>query len=33
MTRRINIGDNAFTLPEPQTILGIMLNGKPNFMA
>jgi len=33
MSERINIGDNAFILPEPQTILGTMLNGKPNFMA
>ena len=33
MSERINIGDNAFILPEPQTILGTMLDGKPNFMA
>ncbi|MCJ2164339.1 MULTISPECIES: flavin reductase family protein [unclassified Pseudodesulfovibrio] len=33
MNGRINIGDNAFILPEPQTILGTMLDGKPNFMA
>ena len=33
MHQRINIGDNAFILPEPQTILGTMLDGKPNFMA
>ena len=33
MSERINIGDNAFVLPEPQTILGTMLDGKPNFMA
>lgn len=33
MEERINIGDNAFILPEPQTILGTMLDGKPNFMA
>lgn len=33
MSKRINIGNNAFVLPEPQTILGTVLNGKPNFMA
>ena len=33
MSERINIGKNAFILPEPQTILGTMLDGKPNFMA
>lgn len=33
MNERINIGNNAFILPEPQTILGTMLDGKPNFMA
>ena len=33
MSERINIGDNAFIIPEPQTILGTMLDGKPNFMA
>jgi len=33
MSERINIGDNAFILPEPQTILGTMLDGRPNFMA
>jgi len=33
MSERINIGNNAFILPEPQTILGTMLDGKPNFMA
>ncbi len=33
MSNRINIGSNAFLLPEPQNILGTMLNGKPNFMA
>lgn len=33
MSERINIGNNAFLLPEPQTILGAMLDGKPNFMA
>lgn len=33
MTERINIGANAFILPEPQTILGTMLDGRPNFMA
>lgn len=33
MGNRMNIGNNAFILPEPQTILGTMLDGKPNFMA
>ena len=33
MNKRINIGNNAFILPEPQTIVGSMLDGKPNFMA
>lgn len=33
MSERINIGDNAFIIPEPQTILGTMIGGKPNFMA
>lgn len=33
MSERINIGDNAFIIPEPQTILGTMIDGKPNFMA
>lgn len=33
MSERINIGNNAFIIPEPQTILGTMLDGKPNFMA
>jgi flavin reductase (DIM6/NTAB) family NADH-FMN oxidoreductase RutF len=33
MSERINIGNNAFILPEPQTILGTMLDGRPNFMA
>jgi len=33
MGERINIGNNAFILPEPQTILGTMLDGRPNFMA
>lgn len=33
MPQRINIGNNAFVLPEPQTIVGSMLDGKPNFMA
>ncbi|MDD3313711.1 flavin reductase family protein [Pseudodesulfovibrio sp.] len=33
MSERINIGNNAFILPEPQTILGTMLDGKANFMA
>jgi len=33
MSERINIGNNAFVLPEPQTIVGSMLEGKPNFMA
>ena len=33
MSERFNLGDNAFILPEPQTILGTMLDGKPNFMA
>lgn len=33
MSERINIGNNAFVLPEPQTIVGSMLDGKPNFMA
>ena len=33
MSERKNIGANAFILPEPQAILGTMLDGKPNFMA
>lgn len=33
MKERIDIGNNAFLLPEPQTILGTVLGGKPNFMA
>lgn len=33
MTQRINIGTNAFILPEPMTVLGTVYNGKPNFMA
>jgi flavin reductase (DIM6/NTAB) family NADH-FMN oxidoreductase RutF len=33
MTERINIGRNGFILPEPQTILGTMIAGRPNFMA
>jgi len=33
MSERINIGNNAFVMPEPQTILATMLDGKPNFMA
>ena len=33
MSERINIGTNAFILPEPQAILGTMLDGRPNFMA
>lgn len=33
MSERINIGNNAFVLPEPQTIVGSMLDDKPNFMA
>lgn len=33
MKERINFGNNAFILPEPQTILGTILDGKPNFMA
>jgi len=33
MSERINIGANAFILPEPQAILGTMLDGRPNFMA
>lgn len=33
MNERINIGDNAFILPEPMTIVGSHLDGKPNFMA
>lgn len=33
MSERINIGNNAFIVPEPQTILGTVVNGKPNFMA
>jgi flavin reductase (DIM6/NTAB) family NADH-FMN oxidoreductase RutF len=30
---RINIGDNAFILPEPQTIVGTTFEGRANFMA
>lgn len=30
---RINIGANAFILPEPQTIVGTHYEGRPNFMA
>lgn len=33
MKERINIGNNAFILPEPQTIVGSILDGQPNFMA
>ncbi|WP_147818731.1 flavin reductase family protein [Salidesulfovibrio onnuriiensis] len=33
MSKRINIGDNAFILPEPMTVIGTIYNGKPNFMA
>lgn len=33
MSERINIGNNAFILPEPMTIVGSILDGKPNFMA
>lgn len=32
MSGRINIDNNAFILPEPQTILGTMRDGRPNFM-
>lgn len=30
---RINIGNNAFILPEPQGIVGTHYEGRPNFMA
>ncbi|WP_461208703.1 flavin reductase family protein [Desulfocurvus sp. DL9XJH121] len=30
---RINIGDNAFILPEPQAIVGTHVDGRANFMA
>lgn len=33
MQKRINIGENAFILPEPMTLVGTMHEGKPNFMA
>ncbi len=33
MPERKNIGDNAFILPEPMTVVGTMYGGKPNFMA
>lgn len=30
---KINIGTNIFDFPMPVTLLGAMVNGKPNFMA
>lgn len=33
MAEKINIGNNAFILPEPMTVVGSMYNGNPNFMA
>ncbi|CCH49881.1 flavin reductase family protein [Pseudodesulfovibrio piezophilus] len=33
MHERMNIGTDPYVLPAPQTIVGSMLDGKPNFMA
>lgn len=33
MTQKTNIGNQGFTLPMPQAILGTRHNGRPNYMA